>query len=222
MALALAWVLVACSGTESKLPSLDVADIDLGDSIAIVMLSGSESSRVDTLRLDESTTIEPDTTRYDKAWVVSANGAGVYYYRLVQGVWRQMEPDTVREAAVESVQDIVGRESSGKDLVLSGEYQGRRLAIVFSGLDLSTHTRAERDSLRRMARPDSLQFVYMMLTPSDSAARARIRRDSLSGLIFSDTLGVVSALRNSYGIDRKATRQIFLVDSTRKRVQPIP
>ena len=56
-------------------------------------------------------------------------------------------------------------------------------------------TSHEIRELRAKAKPDSLISVFFMPTASDSTARLRVKRDSLDGIIFSDSLGVVSEAR---------------------------
>ena len=73
--------------------------------------------------------------------------------------------------------------------------------------------RRGQEVLQAKARPDSLQFVILYPTPSDSAARGQFRRDSLRGIAFSDSLGLVSRLRREYGVQGNDRPVRFQIDT---------
>ena len=56
----------------------------------------------------------------------------------------------------------------------------------------------------------------MMPTLSDSVARSQLRRDSLEGIAFSDSLGLVSRVRQLYGVQGQAQVVHFRIDSLGK------
>lgn len=207
----------ACTRSTSTMPPLTLASGAEDDSLTLVRLVGPHESRTDTLRPASGLTeLYPDTTRYRLAYVLPQAGrGGVVCYRLVGGAWSAYTPMPEGEGAVATtIQPIAGRDIEQRERHLGSLYRGGRLALVFSDLELRTLTRSERDSLRRMVRPDSLRFVYLYLTSSDSAARARSRTDSLQGTFFSDSAELVSRTRQLYGIERRGGRSIFLLDST--------
>ena len=73
--------------------------------------------------------------------------------------------------------------------------------LVFASPErMQSLTKQEQAQLRVKARPDSLQFVFLYPSLSDSTVRAQLRRDSLEGIAFSDSLGLVTRLRHEYGV----------------------
>lgn len=215
-----ATVLASCSwGPKQAMPELRITAQSSADSLAYITLIGEQASHTDSLRLEDGAlTLYPDTGLYTEAFVVLCDSPS--YYLLEGGKWVPSTPPLAGTTQIHGIPYISGTDASGKEQGISSRIRGGRVAVVFSDLALHTHTRAQRDSLRRMVRPDSLHFVYMMLTPSDSVARSRIKRDTLGGIIFSDTLGVVSRVRTSYGLEREARAKTFLLDSVANRVVP--
>lgn len=216
------FVLVGCKQRELY-PPLTLQRLDPSDSIAAVHLLGDESSAVDSVRLGaDSITIHPDTTRYRALYVEHSDTLKTLrHYILSRGVWHECDPEPKLDALTVSAPSISGRDASGREHYISGWHEKQRVAVVFSDVNLNTHTKAQRDSLRRLVRPDSLAFVYMMLTPSDSVARARIKQDTLRGIIFSDTTGLVSRMRIAYGIERAVERTAFVLDSAGTRAMRV-
>ena len=52
-----------------------------------------------------------------------------------------------------------------------------------------------------------------MPTASDSTARLRVKRDSLDGIVFSDSLGVVSEARRLFGVEGQVKSVHFRIDT---------
>ena len=112
---------------------------------------------------------------------------------------------------------LLGEDASGKQRELSDLYHRRSVLLVFASPEgLSSLTKQEQTSLRAGAKPDSLYFVFMMPTLSDSTARSQLRRDSLEGIAFSDSLGLVSRVRQLYGVQGQAGVVRFRIDSLGK------
>lgn len=212
----------ACSG--SKLPplSLTLEQVDSTDSTLYLVYEGLDSVWRDSLPMPVGQALElhPDTARLSALMLCHDGYRRVYRYELHAGVWRsvglperQPLPDSLDSTALLG---LGGKDARGKDKNLYELLGKGRVAVVFSSLDLGTHSRKERDSLLALYGKDSLCLIYMMLTPSDSAARSRLKRDSLdkqAEAIYTDTLGIVSRMRTSCGISRKPSPHIFIIDS---------
>ncbi|MDO4707582.1 MAG: hypothetical protein Q4A61_04050 [Porphyromonadaceae bacterium] len=213
----------ACSSDKLPSLSLDVEQADSTDTVLYVIYEGLDSVWLDSFPLpfDRPIELRPDTSRLRSVWVAHNDYLSIHRYELFGRQWvshllssRSLPPDSLDTVGV---YHLAGIDAEGKyrDMhELLGE-KGR-VALVFSSLDMKTHSRSERDSLVGHFPKDSLQIVYMMLTPSDSAALGRLRRDSLSNkaiVTYSDTLGLVSRMRLIYGIGRVAAPRIFIVDS---------
>lgn len=229
--LGLAVGLMACSKSKpSALPALDLLSIAGQDSIALILLEGEEYSGQDTLRLAEASAQDyrPDTLRYKSAWVVLEQGRKFYRYELQAGAWHRLESLDSLAMPVDSV-DIrlaeyffSGRDARGKEQSIEQPKRGKQYILAFSDLELKTLRKAEMDSLKKAFKPDAVEFVFMMLTSSDTTARNQLKRDTLSGLVFSDTLGLVSQVRQIYGLEREARVRLFRLDSASTSPIPLP
>lgn len=212
-----------CSGSKSPALRCTIEPLDSTDSVLYIIYEGRDSVWRDSLPLPlgEPLELRPDTAGLLALFL--AHGTryeAVYRYTLRDGAWRLepqmgggLRPDTLDSAGI---YQLSGQDARGKYRDMYGLLGKGRVAIIFSDLALETHSRAERDSLSARYPKDSLELVYMMLTPSDTAALSRLRRDTLerrADAVFSDTLGVVSRLRAIYGIERAPAPHIFIVDS---------
>lgn len=206
----------SCGGEHSPFPALVVEQTSPSDSLALVRLIGADASTTDTLRLtDDAVTLYPDTNRYREAYIITlGDSARIAYLRLIGGVWTTDDPQHRKTVAPTTPELFEGRDIDQREQSLARLYRRGRLALVFSDLELGTLSSSERDSLRRAARPDSLHFVYLFLSSSDSAARQQVRQDTLRGTFFSDSIGLVSRVRQLYGLERVPTRVAFVLDST--------
>lgn len=220
------WLLIYGCSPKPQNPQLmlTLSPLDSLDTLARLIYWGAETRREDTIRLDSTQPIAlyPDTVGLRHLLVVHAGGASAYYYALRSGQWIDTLPPASplpvglsSEALPLDEADARGKYHTLEELVQPG-----RALLLFSDARLATHTRAERDSLRKVWGKDSVRFVYMMLSPSDSASLAQIKRDSLDGVVYSDTLGMVSRLRRVYGLDRQRQAVCLLLD-TLGRVEPL-
>ena len=129
-----------------------------------------------------------------------------------------MQVDTTK---LTSVLPFEGVDLQGKSHTISELYAHHSVELVFASPEgLQSLTRQEQEGLQAKARPDSLQFVILYPAPSDSAARGQFRRDSLRGIAFSDSLGLVSRLRREYGVqgnDRPVRFQIDTLGRIKRR-----
>lgn len=222
--LALATSLLGACSSE-RFPALAIPRDKPRDSLAQLSLTGdSLSMQIDSLRWeDDLHTLHPDTSLYKEALVVYAGGERLRYFRLTAGEWQEAEVPKPKAKAKPRVfpqfyaLDVAKRKGHSLDELI----RSRVLALTFAD---PSHRLITRDSLRALEKrfaKDSLKHVLLYLSPSDSLVRSRMKRDSLgSYLAFSDSLGEVSRLRDSLGIARSTKPQIFLVDSTRRIIQP--
>lgn len=122
-----------------------------------------------------------------------------------------MQVDTIK---LTSVLPFEGVDLQGKSHTISELYAHHSVELVFASPEgLQSLTRREQEALQAKARPDSLQFVILYPTPSDSVARGQLRRDSLRGIAFSDSLGLVSRLRREYGVQGNDRPVCFQIDT---------
>lgn len=217
----------ACS--QDRLPRLrlSLSPVDSTDSILYLIYEGRDTVWVDSMLITDGVPIElmPDTQGMHSIMLAHAGYTQAYRYELCEGLWQEV-PMSYQAARVDSldsleVMNMAGLDAGGK---YTDMYQLQRkgaVALIFSSLELSTHRRAERDSLLRSYPTDSLTLVYLMLTSSDSAALARLKRDSLDkkSVAYSDSLGLVSRMRRVCGIERRVEPAIFVVD-TLGRIKP--
>lgn len=199
--------------------SLSLVAADSTDTMARLSFWGRNTEREDSLYFYSADSIElyPDTTGIMHLVVAHAGDRLAQYYKLSQGQWSATAPETYTpEQTPQEVLPISGIDTKGKSHDIADLIRRRYAVLVFSSLDLRTHSKAERDSLRKQYGGDSLQLIYMMLSLSDSASLARIKRDTLSGIVYSDSLSLVTQMRKAYGIDRATSPKLFLIDSLGK------
>lgn len=212
LCLALGW-LGGCSG------SMPTLELELSDSLVYVLHKGPGG------RLDSNYTtsdgwlrLSPDTSRYHELLIYAdTDSPSLRYYRLEADKWVLTTPQPEAETSPSDMHHTFGGQATdGRYIYINQHYQrGKRLVLVLSDLHLTTISRAERDSLaKRFGGADSVHFVYLILTLSDSTAMARVQRDSLKGTVFSDSLSIVTDLRQHLGLGRSPRRHIFYMDST--------
>lgn len=209
-------LLVACRG--EAYPPLSIALNEARDSTAHIILLGDSASLIDSLRLEgETKTLYPDTNRFRTAIIAYGRGEELRYYTLDKGVWAESTklPKTADTLARQLpdfyMLDIKGKHQSAYDLS-----QGKRLVLMLSDPKGNMPSRATHQAIKAKYSADSLRFVYMYLQTSDSAVQRLMKRDTLSGIALSDSLGEVSRLRRSLGIERSPKTHTLLVDSTRR------
>ena len=190
-----------------------------GDTLALVTYIGPDVQITDTLtNFDTRLELYLDTARFHSVLVSHDEGRRVRLFDLIGKEWReQIAPAPTKVHPLTSAPLFSGKDASGKQRELSDLYHRRSVMLVFASPEgLSSLTKQEQTSLRAGAKPDSLSFVFMMPTLSDSTARSQLRRDSLEGIAFSDSLGLVSRVRQLYGVQGQAGVVRFRIDSLGK------
>ena len=193
--------LYSCSSSNPEL-TIKLDKLAPSDTIAWVTYLGHEGQQTDILLHFEPTIhLSPDTARFHSV-IFSHDGATRVHYYMLQGkTWKEVTTMPADTTKLTSVLPFEGVDLQGKPHTISELYAHHSVELVFASPEgLQSLTRREQEGLQAKARPDSLQFVILYPTPSDSAARGQFRRDSLRGIAFSDSLGLVSRLRREYGV----------------------
>lgn len=219
VALALLTLVSACRSS-SSLPELETKLERQGasDTLALVTYIGQPQYTDSLLHYDAALSFSPDTSRYHAVLISHAGGQRLRYYELRGGRWQEQEPPLAGvQLSPTAALPFSGRDIEGRERSLSELYARHPLVLVFAspegGQILSA---AEQRRLRAAARPDSLGFVFLLPTPSAREARQQLRRDSLEGIAFCDSLGLVTELRRSYGLTGTATTRLFHIDTLGK------
>ena len=216
--------LYSCSSSNPEL-TIKLDKLAPSDTIAWVTYLGHEGQQTDTLlHFEQTIHLSPDTARFHSV-IFSHDGATRVHYYMLQGKeWKEWKEVTTMPAdttKLTSVLPFEGVDLQGKPHTISELYAHHSVELVFASPEgLQSLTRREQEGLQAKARPDSLQFVILYPTPSDSAARGQFRRDSLRGIAFSDSLGLVSRLRREYGVqgsDRPVRFQIDILGRFKRR-----
>ena len=210
--------LYSCSSSNPEL-TIKLDKLAPSDTIAWVTYLGHEGQLTDTLLHFEPTIhLSPNTSRFHSV-IFSHDGATrVHYYTLQGKIWKEVTTMQVDTTKLTSVLPFEGVDLQGKFHTISELYAHHSVELVFASPEgLQSLTRQEQEA---KVRPDSLQFVFLYPTPSDSVARGQFRRDSLRGISFSDSLGLVSRLRREYGVqgnDRPVRFQIDTLGQVKRR-----
>ena len=156
------------------------------DTLALVTYIGPDVQITDTLtNFDTRLELYLDTARFRSVLVSHDEGRRVRLFDLIGKEWReQIAPAQPKPQPLTSAPLFSGKDVSGKQRDLSELYHKHPVL-----------PKQEQQTLKAGAKPDSLYFVFMMPTLSDSVARSQLRRDSLEGIAFSDSLGLVSRVR---------------------------
>lgn len=211
----LALIIFSVSCSSDAYPRLPIPRGEVRDSLAFVLMVGDSLSRTDTLLLAEGAeSLNPDSNLYREAYVSYDVSEGVHYYRLTSGEWVETQVPISQDTLAKTLPDFYTADVMRKVQNLHELSQAHKLAIYFAGWEHKMPTRQELKKLKDRYPKDSLRFVYMYLTPSDSTAKRLMKRDSLTGLAFSDTIGEVSRLRERMGIARSNKLELVVVDST--------
>ena len=213
---ATSWV-VGLSSCTSSLPELTIKldSLASSDTLAWVTYLGDGIQQTDTLLHFEPTLqLSPDTARFHSVIFTHAASTRVHYYILQGKEWKEVTTIPVDTTKVTTAIPFEAVDIQGKHHTCSELYTHHPVTLVFASPEnLSSLTHREQEQLQAQAQPDSLQWVILYPTTSDSTARQRFRRDSLRGIAISDSLGVVSQLRKGYGI-QGLTRPIrFQIDT---------
>ena len=195
--------IVSCS---SSLPELTISldSLSKGDTIAYVTYVGRGGQRTDTLlHFSKSITLTPDTALFQKLSFVHAGGEKVYSYAWDGKAWIIQQNISVAPQELTQVYPFSGKDVQGRERNLSELYTHHPVELVFASPEtMKTITREKQRQLRRQANLDSITFVFLYPSPSDSTVRRLMKQDSLQGIAFSDSLGLVTELRQSYGISQ--------------------
>lgn len=206
---------LACQ--HSSHPELSIPTPKASDSIVLAYLQGDSASRTDTLLIEgQSLSIYPDTSLYREVFISYGKGEQVAYYRLIRGQWQKAIPQLPKDSVRQYFPDIYIPNIDRKYQSIWGDKPRRKAAVLFADLANAMPTKDSIKSLEQRYGRDSLNLVFMYLAPSDSMVRRLMKRDTLKGLAFSDTLGEVSRLRRDLGIDRSPKIHIFVVDSANR------
>lgn len=203
------------SSCTSSLPKLTIKldYLASSDTLAWVTYLGDGIQQTDTLLHFEPTLhFSPDTARFHSVIFTHAASTRVHYYVLQGKEWKEVTTIPVDTTKVTTAIPFEAVDIQGKHHTCSELYAHHPATLVFASPEnLSSLTHREQEQLQAQARPDSLQWVILYPTTSDSTARQRFRRDSLRGIAISDSLGIVTQLRKAYhiqGITRPVRFQI--------------
>lgn len=206
--LGLYFALGSITSCSSSLPELTISldSLSKGDTIAYVTYVGRGGQRTDTLlHFSKSITLTPDTALSQKLSFVHAGGEKVYSYVWDGKAWSIQKNISVAPQELTQAYPFSGKDVQGRERSLSELYAHHPIELVFASPEtMKTITRMEQQRIHRQANPDSLTFVFLYPVPSDSTVRRLMKQDSLEGIVFSDSLGLVTELRQSYGISQNA------------------
>lgn len=218
--LGLYFALGSITSCSSSLPELMIRldPLSKGDTIAYVTYIGSEEQTTDTLlHFSESITLAPDTARFKRVTFVHARGEVVYSYTWDGKDWIMQKDISLEPQELTQVYPFSGKDVQGRERSLSELYAHHPIELVFASPEtMKTITRMEQQRIHRQANPDSLTFVFLYPVPSDSTVRRLMKQDSLEGIAFSDSLGLVTELRQSYGISQNAQVIRLRIDTLRQ------
>ena len=206
--LGLYFALGSITSCSSSLPELTISldSLSKGDTIAYLTYIGSEEQITDTLlHFSKSITLVPDTARFKRVTFVHARGEEVYSYTWDGKDWVMQKDISMKPQELTHVHPFSGKDIEGKERSLSELYAHHPIELVFASPEtMKTITHMEQQRIHRQANPDSLTFVFLYPVSSDSTVRRLMKQDSLEGIAFSDSLGLVTELRQSYGISQNA------------------
>ena len=199
---------------QNKMPSFKMPSGSDKDSLIFALWLGDSISKNDTLLMaQEEVEVSPDSNLYKEVYITYDKSPIVRYYQLRAGSWSEAKPQRPKTKLSKFfpecyIQDIHKKYHSLRELASK-----HRLAIYFAGLNHQMPKKSAIKQIKDKYPKDSLNFLFMYLSPSDSMARRLMKQDSLKGLAFSDSLGEVSRLRDSLGIGRSNKLEVFVVDS---------
>lgn len=210
-------LMAGLSSCTSSLPELTIKldSLASSDTLAWVTYLGDGIQQTDTLLHFKSTfELSPDTARFHSVIFTHASSTRVHYYMLQGKEWKEVTTIPVDTTKVTTAISFEAVDIQGKHHTCSELYTHHRVALVFASPEsLSSLTHREQEQLQAQARPDSLQWVILYPTTSDSTARQHFRRDSLRGIAISDSLGVVTQLRKAYHIQGVTRPVRFQIDT---------
>lgn len=214
---------IAFASCSPQMPTLSL-DTDTGaDSLALCMyVSNQKVLHTDTLALvaGKSLEIHPDTSLYREVYI--DYGRGLRYFTLIDGEWREQTPTTAESEIPEYIPSHSLTDAQGKYYHSSTKpNDAQRLIMTFVSLPLEMPSKGKMDSIDSLYREEKLAHMYLLLHPSDSLCRRLGQESKLGGIVFSDSIGQVSQLRQMLGIERRAGTTYISIDST-NRVHLLP
>ena len=205
------------SSCTSSLPEFTIKldSLASSDTLAWVTYLGDGIQQTDTLLHFEPTLhFSPDTARFHSVIFTHAASTRVHYYMLHGKEWKEVTTIPVDTTTITTAIPFEAVDIQGKRHTCSDLYMHQGVSLVFASPEnLVSLTWREQERLQTQARPDSLQWVILYPTASDSSARQRFRRDSLRGIAISDSLGVVTQLRKAYHIQGVTSPIRFQIDT---------
>lgn len=208
------------SSCSSSLPELtiELGDLSQSDTLAYITYAGAEAQQTDTLlHFPAKITLHPDTARFHMLSFVHAGGEQVLFYAWDGKQWSSQVKLPQAEPRIAQAQLFTGKDVQGKERSLEELYAKHAVELVFvSPETLKSLTKEEQRRLSREAKSDSLTFVFLYPAVSDSTTRRLLRQDSLQGIAFSDSLGLVSDLRRRYGVAQEAKTVRLRIDTLGK------
>lgn len=224
----------ACGGVRRELPlEVQLSPVDSTDTLASVLLWGADARHSSLLAFaaDAPLRLEPDTSLYRELLISHAQGREVHYYSLVDGAWQEGLPSDGHHSSdsltqlPDSAVDFSGYDVRKQYKHFSELYaQGRTILVFAAPHTFASLTKAQVKRLQESYPADSLRFVYMVPHYSDSVVRRLLKQDSLTGVAFSDSVGLVSQARRDYGVGRTLEPVVFVLDSlgglTRHNIHP--
>ncbi len=206
--LGLYFALGSITSCSSSLPELTISldSLSKGDTIAYLTYIGSEEQITDTLlHFSKSIMLVPDTARFKRVTFVHARGEVVYSYTWDGKDWVMQKDISIKPQELTHVHPFSGKDVQGRERSLSELYTHHPVELVFASPEtMKTITREKQRQVRRQANLDSITFVFLYPVSSDNTVRRLMKQDSLQGIAFSDSLGLVTELRESYGISQNA------------------
>lgn len=209
--------ITSCSSSPTEL-TIQLEDLAPSDTIAYVTYSGTSGQMTDTLlHFPKKVVLAPDTALYQVVSFVHSNGEQIRFYAWDGKQWKSQDLVPVRAPQTESSESFIGKDIQGKERSFPELYTKHPVELIFvSPETLHSLTKAEQKKLQQEAKPDSLTFVFLYPTPSDSTARRFLLQDSLQGIAFSDSLGLVTDLRQRYGVAQEAKAIRLRIDTLGK------
>lgn len=225
-------MLIPVGCKQNKMPKLSFtaeSNVKRDTSMMLLLFNNSqqESMTIPAKKQGKTFVVQPDTMLYKEAVFYTNGGSKKMGFRLSQGAWIETSADSlllkyIHELSGNEVATVTGNEFSAQDaygnLLSSYDlYKKYFTAIIFCSTDAltaqdSAKLKAAIDSLHQ----DSVRRIYMVMTPNNQEAIAYAKADSAKAVVFSDSLGVVSEMRERMGIKRSSG--IILIDTLGQRV----
>lgn len=189
---------------------------DTTDTIAYVTYTGSGGQETDTIyHFSEGFKLDPDTSRFQQVSVTTRGGATTAFYQLSGNKWEQSPAKTKTSPLPRKLPPFRAKDVLGKEQTFADLYRHHPLLLFFAPLEGDMRLNSSDLTSSLKACGDSLASVAVLYScPSDSLARGYAKRDQLKAMLFADSLGQVSSLRQSLGISQQPQLLKLLVDST--------